>query len=136
MKEIVTHKGKVVAVSAEFISVEILVGDACASCHAKGLCGMGDFKEKLIDIPASASHLYNVGDEVEVCLKASMGLKAVWIAYVLPLIILVAGLFGCLALGTSEIVAAAVGIGVTAVYYFVIWLLRDKLQNEYIFTIK
>ncbi|MBR6346666.1 MAG: SoxR reducing system RseC family protein [Bacteroidales bacterium] len=136
MKEVLTHKGKVVAVSPEVISVEILVEEACSACHAKGLCGMAGYKEKLIEVPATMSRLYQVGDEVEVCLKGSLGLKAVWIAYAVPLILLVAVLFGCLALGAGEVVSAAVGIAAAALYYFVVWLMRDKLEKEYIFTIK
>lgn len=97
---------------------------------------MGEYKEKLIDVPATASRLYEVGDEVEVCLKGTLGLKAVWIAYVLPLVLLVAVLFGCLALGANEVISAAAGLGATAIYYIMVWLLRDKLEKEYIFTIK
>ena len=82
------------------------------------------------------SHLYEVGEEVEVCLKGTLGLKAVWLAYVVPLILLVAVLFGCLALGAGEVVSAAAGIGAAILYYIIVWLRRDHLEKDYIFTIK
>ena len=74
--------------------------------------------------------------EVEVTLKASMGHKAVWIAYAAPLMIMVLALLLSLELGVSELMSGLIAIACIAVYYFIIWLFRDKLKNEYIFNLK
>ena len=87
-------------------------------------------------MPTSPSAAYAVGDEVQVVLKASMGFKAVWIAYVLPLAVLLAVALGLIALGVPEAVSGLAGIGAVALYYLVVWLLRDRLRNEYVFTIQ
>jgi len=117
-------------------TVAILQHSACGECHAAGLCGMADLAEKTVDVPADPYATYNVGDEVEVLLKASMGMKAVWLAYCIPLVILLVIILGLLALGVGEVVTGVAGLAAIGLYYLGLWLLRDKLQNEYIFTIK
>lgn len=132
----VFHKGRVVSITPELTTVEIISEAACSSCHAKGLCGLGESKTKAVQLPTSPWDDYKVGDEVTLVLKASMGHKAVWVAYVIPLFILMAGILALLSFGADELVSGLCSILAVAVYYFVIWLLRDRLKNEYIFNIK
>ena len=136
MSKSVSHKGKITKMTPETTTVVILSSSACGECHAAGLCSMADMAEKTVEVPADPYASYRVGDEVEVMLKASMGFKAVWLAYCIPLVILLAAVLGLLALGLGEVAASVVGLGAIALYYLALWLLRDKLQNEYIFTIK
>ena len=133
--ETVSHAGKVVQIDPRFITVEIVSESACGACHAKGLCGVGEQKVKQVVVPTPATEFYEVGEDVRVELKASMGHKAVWIAYVTPLIVLLAVILIFLKAGAGELRAGLLGLVAVAAYYFVIWLLRDRLQDEYIFTI-
>lgn len=135
MKDI-AHKGRIVEITPEYTTVEIVSGSACSECHASGLCGISEYTKKAVQVPTSGWDNYKVGDEVDVLLKASMGQKAVWVAYVIPLFVLLAGLLGLNALGCAELVSGLGGIALTALYYFFVWLFRNKLKNEYIFTIK
>ena len=135
-QETVSHSGKVVAADPQFITVEIVSESACGACHAKGLCSLGDQKVKQVTVATPVSEFYEIGEEVYVDLKASMGHKAVWIAYALPLVVLLAVILVLLQAGTGELVAGLGGIAAVAVYYFCIWLLRDRLRDQYIFTIR
>ena len=65
-----------------------------------------------------------------------MGMKAVWLAYFIPLLVLLAVILGLIGLGVAEVPAGLAGIGAVAVYYLLLYLFRDRLKNEYIFTIK
>ena len=134
--ESISHSGRVVATDPQFITVEIVSESACGSCHAKGLCGLGEQKVKQVAVPTPVSEFYEVGEEVYVDLKASMGHKAVWIAYALPLVVLVAVILVLLGSGAGELVAGLGGIAAVAVYYFCIWLLRERLRDQYVFTIR
>ena len=136
MKEQVMHTGKVVSMTPKTTTVQIVSQSACSECHAAGLCGLSEYTEKAIEVPTSPSATYGVGDEVQVVLKASMGFKAVWIAYFLPLVVLLAVTLGLIALGVPEVVSGLAGLGAVALYYLVVWLLRDRLRNEYVFTIQ
>ena len=135
-QETVSHIGKVISADPQFIQVEIVSESACGACHAKGLCDVAGQASKQIDVPTPVSEFFEVGEEVWVDLKASMGHKAVWIAYALPLAVLVAEILVLLNAGAGELAAGLSGIAAVAVYYFVIWLLRERLRDQYIFTIR
>ena len=132
----ISHRGRVVEITPELTSVEIISEAACASCHAKGLCGIGESKSKLVQLPTSPYMDLAPGDEVEVLLSASMGHKAVWIAYVIPCFLLIAVLLILNATAVGELASGLGAIASVLVYYFVVWLFRDRLRNEYIFKIK
>lgn len=132
----ISHTGKVIGVTPEEITVEIISESACASCHAASLCGVAGGKVKLIELPASPYTVYEPGEEVEVLLKASMGHKAVWLAYVLPLVILIVTLMAGLGLGLGDLAAGLCCIAAVALYYLVIWLLRGRLRDSYAFAIR
>ena len=104
---------------------------ACSSCKAAGLCGMSEAREKAIQVPTDPYASYGVGDEVMVYLKASMGMKAVYLAY----LVLLAVSLGLIGLGVRDYVAGLSGIGAVALYYLVLSLLKERLSNEYVFTI-
>ena len=120
----------------DFTTVEITVSSACASCHAKSLCGMSEEQDKVIMLPTDPYATYNVGDEVQVCTRMSMGLKAAWISYVIPLAVLMVLILTLTSAGVNEFISAGVSIGGVGLYYFVIWLFRKRLQNEFVFYIK
>ena len=132
----ITHRGRIVSITPEYTTVEIVSESACAACHAKGLCSLGDSKVKQVELPTRGWDNYSVGQEVSVVLRATMGHKAVWLAYVVPLIILVAALLGILSAGGTELLAGLGAVGAVALYYGVIWLMRERLRKEYVFNIK
>lgn len=135
-KNEITHTGKIIEITPDFTTVEIMVSSACSSCHAKGMCGMSEEEEKVIMLPTDPYSEHKVGDEVQVCTKMSMGLKAVWISYVIPLAILMILILSLSTVVESEVMRALVAIGGVAVYYFFIWLFRDRLSDEFVFYIK
>ena len=132
----IAHKGRVKSVTPEWTVVEIVSESACASCHAAALCGMSEGKVKDVQVPTRGWDSFEPGQEVSVVLKASMGHKAVWIAYVAPLLVMLAALLASLSLGCGELAAGLVAIGATALYYIGVWMMRRRLQNEYVFEIR
>ena len=97
-KDTIAHEGKIIDISPDYISVEILNKSACASCHAKGVCAASDESIRIIEVPYSISTLveqFEVGETVNILLKSSLGLKAVWISYVIPLATLLTLLLVC-----------------------------------------
>ncbi len=134
MVEEIKHIGRIVDITPQGIVVEIIAQDACSSCHAVSLCGMSELKKKQIEVPLAPG--YEVGEEVWVNMKRSLGMKAVWVAYVFPLILMTAMLLILSSLGVGEIACGLGAIGIVACYYLVIYLLRNLLKNEYTFYIK
>ncbi len=136
MSESVSHTGKIVRITPEVTTVSILQHSACGECHAAGLCGMADMAEKTVDVPTDPYAFHSVGDQVEVLLKASMGMKAVWLCYAIPLVVLLGTVLLLTALHVPEVPAGLTGIAAIGLYYLLLYLFRNKLKNEYIFTIK
>ena len=132
----VSHIGKIVEITPDFTTVEIIASSACSACHAKGLCGMSEEKVKTIMLPTDPYASYSVGDEVRVMLKKSMGLKAVWISYVIPLAILMILILSLSAVTVHEVYAGLGAVAGVALYYLGIYLFRDKLSKDFVFYIK
>ena len=135
-KNEIRHTGKVLEMTPDFTSVQIMVSSACSSCHAKGLCGMSEEEEKVIMVPTDPYAEYNVGDEVQVYTKMTMGLKAVWISYVIPLAVLMILILSLSPVIANELMLGLAALAGVALYYFGIWLFRDRLSNEFVFYIK
>ena len=136
MKKEIYHDGKIIEITPEFTSVEIISSSACSQGHAKGLCGFSEEESKVVMVPTSPYTERKVGDTVTLALKQTMGLKAVWISYVIPLIILMILVLSLSSVIDNEVWTGLAAIGGVALYYLVIWLLRDKLKNEFVFYIK
>ena len=135
-KDEISHIGKIVEITPEMTTVEIISSSACSACHAKGVCGVSEEQVKLIGVPTDPYTLRNVGDEVLVVLRRSMGLKAVWISYVIPLLILMILILTLSAVGLHEVYTGLISICAVAVYYLVIYLLRDRLAKDFVFYLK
>ena len=135
-KNEITHMGKIVEITPDFTTIEIIASSACSSCHAKNLCGMSEDQEKHIMLPTDPYATHQIGDEVEVCTKMTMGLKAVWISYVIPLAVLMILILSLSGVFENEALRGLAAIAGGGVYYFVIWLFRDRLKNEFTFYIK
>ena len=135
-KNEISHKGVIKSITPELTTVEIVSTSACAECHAKGLCGVAESKIKEISVPTDPYSEHSAGDEVEVVLKKSMGLKAVWISYVIPLLILMILILSLSSVNVHEVYAGLGAIAGVALYYLVIYLMRDRLANDFVFYIK
>jgi len=132
----IDHEGIVADIDQDFISVEITRQSACSSCGAKGLCSVSDSERGVIQVPNNGFTFYEVGEKVRVVLKRDMGFKAIWISYLIPLIILMILL---LALSTFKIGELLVGLSIVvglALYYLIVYFLRDKIKKEFVFTIE
>ena len=87
-------------------------------------------------LPTDPYATYNVGDKVQVATKMSMGMKAVWISYVIPLMVLMILILSLSTIFEKEYLRGLVAIAGVCVYYFIVWLFRGKLNNEFVFYIK
>jgi sigma-E factor negative regulatory protein RseC len=135
-KNEITHRGKIVEITPDFTTIEIIASSACSSCHARSLCGMSEDQEKLIMLPTDPYATHQAGDEVQVCTKMTMGLKAVWISYVIPLAVLMILILSLSGIFENEALCGLAAIGGVGIYYFIIWLFRNRLKNEFTFYIK
>ena len=136
MADIIKHRGIVEKVEGSHVVVRIVQTSACAACSAKGLCNASESKEKQIDV-YEANPSYQIGEEVMVCGTTSMGMRAVLLAFGVPLLILVLALGVSMKL-TGEDALLSSGIALLSVvpYYIAIYFCKDKLNRTFSFTIE
>ena len=135
----IKHLGIVENIQGSHLSVRIVQTSACAACSAKGHCSSADSKDKIIDIIDiidTAASSYQVGEKVMVVGETSMGMMAVVLAFVLPFVLLIFSLFLLMALIENELYAALLSLAVLIPYYFVLWLNKTRLKQQFSFTIK
>lgn len=135
-KEDISHRGKILSITPLITTVQIISSSACSSCHAAGFCALGEKAEKIVEVQTDPYGFHEVGDEVNLILKATAGLKAVWLAYAVPVVLLMLTILLMIKTGFGELTSALTGLGVVVLWYFVLWLFRKKLRNEYVFKIE
>lgn len=133
----VTHSGKVIGVFRDTVTVAVESSEACGSCASRSACSLGvqsNTRNILITTPNASS--FSVGEIVRVATRTQMGLMAVALCYAVPAVVLVAVLAAAVLCGVSEGVAALISLGSVAIYYGILWLVRDKLAQKISFTIE
>lgn len=132
----IKHQGRVISVSGDMVDVLVESLEACGSCKSKSICGMGDRKEMLLSIEVPVGGIYQTDEIVNVTIKQVMGMKAVFFAYILPFVIVLLSLVFLLQTSVGELFSGLISIGVLVFYYFLLYLLRGKLEKEINFGIE
>lgn len=136
MAQIITHRGTVENVGKGRVEVRIVQLSACSSCVAKKMCNSSEQKEKLIDVKVPEGEHFKAGDEVVLTGTLKMGLRAVVLAYAIPLVLLVAVLFLLVHLTGDEPLSALAALVALAAYYGLLYMNRTRLTRKFSFTIK
>lgn len=135
-KDEISHIGIIKTAGADKTVVEIISKSACGSCNASGFCSASEAIKKEIIVSSDPFGRYKAGDKVDVVLGRSKGMEAVFLAYVLPLVLMLAAVLSLSYAGVSELLAGATGLGLIAIYYFLLYFFRDKIAGKYVFYIR
>lgn len=133
MKETIRHEGVVEQVKSTTCVVRIMQQTACGGCSVKHLCKSSESKEKIVEASMGSVPVH-VGQTVMVEGSLRQGLKAVWIAYAIPLLLMVGVLFlGCTL--WSEDVGALLALLLLGLYYGGLYLFRGRLDRRFRFVL-
>ncbi len=135
MSESIYHDGIVEKIDGNTLFVRIVQQSACSGCHAKALCAASEQKDKTIEI-ADKSGLYKPGEKVRICGRSSLGLQAVFLAFVVPLFLILAALIAAGQWKWTDTAASLTCLILLAAYYGLLYLLRDKLKKRFTFTVE
>ena len=137
MADVIKHDGVVDSIEGNCIHVRIVQASACAACGAKSLCSAAESKEKIVDVYSADITAYQVGQRVMVEGAAAMGMKAVRLAFLFPLVLLVAAVALVMWLADgNEALAALAALLVLTIYFLLLFANKKKLAREFTFTIK
>ncbi len=115
------QSGRVVSVSGNEMKVCFERPEACAHCSA-----CGEIHESLVTLQGSAP----VGSRIEVDMPEKQVLKASFLAYVIPLLLLIAGIAAGNALFGDEIGAALTGILCMGLSWFLLRLIERRMRKN------
>ena len=136
MADIIKHRGIVEKIDGSHVVVRIVQTSACSACSAKGLCNASESKEKQIDV-YEVNPSYRIGEEVVLCGSTSMGMRAVFLAFGIPVFLLLVALFVTMRITDGDaLLSAVVALLAVVPYYLVIYIMKDKLNKTFSFVIE
>jgi Positive regulator of sigma E activity len=133
--ESIEHEGIIAHIEGQHIQVKIVSKSACSECHAKGACSAADLQDKIIDIYQEANGM-KPGDKVMISGEKRNAKQAVLLAYVYPMVVVLAVLAIVFQLTDNELSAGVAALASLVPYYLVISLFKNKLKNTFSFQIK
>ena len=134
MNSKIEHMGVIKVIYPNRLLIQIEQVSACADCHAKSVCSIAGKADKIIEIPIEQKG-FEINEQVVIEGKSSMGLLAVWYAFVLPLILMFMALFFVKEYN-SELYMIFVTLGVLSIYYMVLFICKKKLEHKFIFQVR
>ena len=136
MADIIKHRGVVEKVDGAHVTVRIVQTSACAACSAKGLCNASESKEKQIDV-FEVNPSYQIGEEVVLCGTTSMGMRAVLLAFGVPLLIVIVALSISMKMTNDHaLFSSCIALLSIIPYYIIVYACKEKLNRTFSFTIE
>lgn len=133
----IKHLGIVENINGTHLKVRIVQNSACSACSVKGHCSASDTKEKIIDVYNVHAVPCKIGEHVMIVGTTSMGMKAVYLAFVLPFVVLFLVLVLSLHLtGGDESVSALFALTSLIPYYLLVYCFRNKISKNFMFTLE
>lgn len=130
------HKGNIIKIEGNLITVKILQVSACAHCAEKKFCTLAESKEKEITVSETNPEAYSIGEEVNIVTQKRQVFTAVLWAYVLPLVVLFAGVGIGTMLTFTEVHTALLGLVAVAIYYVFLMAINKILSKSLEFKIR
>ncbi len=135
MSQIIEHTGKIRSVNGNKVQVLITRNSACSACHARSACTAADSAEKVIEA-ISNDNSFKVGDNVIIYGKRSSGLKAVFLAFVIPFLLILTTLFILRYFIQNEALSGTIALSTLIPYYAILSLFNNRLKTKFQFYVK
>ncbi|NLJ06313.1 MAG: SoxR reducing system RseC family protein [Sphingobacteriales bacterium] len=131
----VRHEGVITSIDGDMAQVTILVKSACAECHIKGACSLSEIQAKVIEVNLKGQ-TFRIGDKVNVALKESLGMRAVLLAYIIPVLLIISTLLIAGLFIDNENIIAGSSLLIAGIYYLFLYLNKRMLKKSFQFRIE
>ena len=122
----ISHIGIVTNCDEKKAIVQLLDSEECDSCTLKGICGVDDDRSRF-EVPQQGLH---VGDQVSLELSASAGLEAMFWAYGLPFLLMIAVIIGGAYAGVEEKWIGILSLFILIPYYLILSVFKKILKSH------
>ena len=131
---VISHEATVQSVDSDSVTVSLSPGVSCSGCQAERSCGMTDKSTRIIKVKGSFD--LHTGEKVNVSIMKSQGYMALFLGYLLPLILVVATLIVFSVQHAGELASGLASIGILIPYYIILWIFRRFIGKKFSFNIK
>jgi sigma-E factor negative regulatory protein RseC len=123
------QKGIIEDISDSTIKIRVQPLSACDNCQTKSLCNIKGNRDNLIEL-TDKSGSFSVGEIVNLMVEKSAGYRALFLGYLLPLIIVLVSIVVLLIAGLSEIIAGTASLLMLVPYYLILYSLRHIIKKK------
>ncbi len=131
----IEHSGIIRQINKNSAEVLLITKGACASCHIQGSCNPSEMQEKIIEVELFEAD-YSVGDQVCISLQERDGIKALFWAYLFPFLLMMILFFTVSSATSDELIIGLGSLSILPFYYFVLFLLKERIKKQIHFTLK
>ncbi|MBO4580855.1 MAG: SoxR reducing system RseC family protein [Bacteroidales bacterium] len=137
MSEVIYHNAIVTEIMPKSVKVRIERGTACDTCYNKSACNISAGTSSMIYVINTAeAGTFSVGETVKVGIGAHAGLKAIWYAYIIPLILMALAFAVCYCFTSNELWQALAALGVLVIYYLILSRYKHKFNSKFNYTVE
>jgi len=131
----IEHTGIIESIQDHRFRILITQQSACSECDVKGACTISGQQEKIVEVESFDSS-FKVGEKVLLVGKNTFGLLAVFLAFVIPFILILITLVSLQSLVSNEIISGGIALFILVPYYLILSMFNKRLKTKFNFEIK
>jgi sigma-E factor negative regulatory protein RseC len=131
----IEHTGIIDSIQDHRFRILITQQSECSACDVKGACSISGQQEKIVEVESFDSS-FKVGEKVLLAGKNTFGLLAVFLAFVIPFILILITLVSLQSLVSNEIISGGIALFILVPYYLILSLFNKRLKTKFNFEIK
>jgi sigma-E factor negative regulatory protein RseC len=130
---VIAHDAIVQSIDSSSVRLLLLNKGSCSGCNAGKSCGMSGSDTRELSIEGTFD--VSPGSRVTVVLKQSSGFLALFLGYLLPLLIFLVSLVLLNIFSVDELASGLISLGMFIPYYLLLSLFRSSIRQKFSFTI-
>ncbi len=134
MAEEVKHDGIVKKIEGDTLFVSVINKSACVSCSVQEACNVSEMAEKIIEVNRYGVD-FDIGEKVVVALKEDSGLRALFLGYILPFILVMTSMIIGTSFSEDELQIGLISLLILVPYYVSLYFLRGRLKKQFSFFV-
>jgi sigma-E factor negative regulatory protein RseC len=127
----ISHEGVIEETDSKEIRVKITDIAPCGDCQAREACPASHGDEKILTVPMIDSG-YRAGEKVRVTIAQSLGFRALFLGYGLPLILVLTVMLVMTGISDNELTTGLVSLTILLPYYVALRLLRGRIDRQFL----
>ena len=131
----ISHEGTVVSIDDGHMQVRITRQSACEACKVAAHCIAAEGKPMTVDIANADVANYTVGERVRIVETKQVAVRALVMAFVIPLVVMVATLAIVTALTGNEGLGALASLAALVVCFLCMRMISGRIEHQLQFRV-